>query len=69
MMAEAQTGRVNAVTRDGGAGLALLRLKPALSAAADLRVESASGARVTPQRPVWWPEQWGREEEDSVAPL
>lgn len=66
-----KTGRVNAVTRDGGAGLALLRLKPALNAttAADLRIETGGGARVTPQRPTWWPEQWGREEEDGGSPL
>jgi hypothetical protein len=59
---------MNAVTRDGGAGLALLRLKPALNAAADLRVGAGDGVRVKPQQPAWWPEQWGGEEQDDSDP-
>jgi folate-binding protein YgfZ len=54
-------GRLRAV--EGGAGAALLRLAPALAAAAEARpLFTAGGAPLRPRRPDWWPPHWGREE-------
>lgn len=49
----------------GERGLALLRLKPALAAlegTGSLHLEDG-GQIVQPQRPCWWPTEWGHEED------
>jgi hypothetical protein len=46
-----------------GMGLAHLRLKQGLLAAADGVGLTAGGAKVTPLRPKWWPDIWGHEED------
>lgn len=53
---------------EGALGLAHLKLAPALAAAAGgpgLRLGGGGG--VTPVRPVWWPPEWGHEEEAAPA--
>ena len=50
---------------DGGRGLALLRLRPVLEAAArgESCVVEGSGALLAARRPEWWPGGWGHEED------
>lgn len=60
-----ETGKVRHA--DGDKGLALLRLKPALEAAAGNLELSVGDATVTPWRPAWWPSEWGHEEEAAEA--
>ncbi len=56
-------GKVHAVAERFG--VAHVRLAPALAAAeAGSQLQAAgSDASVTPFRPDWWPEQWGKEEQ------
>jgi hypothetical protein len=52
----------------GDIGMAYIKLAPALAAAAgqgaQLQVQLEGGAvqQVVPQRPEWWPSEWGNEE-------
>jgi microcystin degradation protein MlrC len=52
----------------GDIGMAYIKLAPALAAAAgqgaQLQVQLGGGAvqQVLPQRPEWWPGEWGNEE-------
>ena len=51
---------------EGGRGLALLRLRPVLEAAArgEACIVEGSGVLLAARRPAWWPDGWGREEDD-----
>jgi folate-binding protein YgfZ len=51
---------------EGARGLALLRLRPVLEAAAcgEACVVEGSGVLLTARRPAWWPGGWGHEEDD-----
>lgn len=56
-------GKLLALDRRHGVGIALLRLRTALQAAegqAELRI--GTGASIRPYRPGWWPSEWGTEE-------
>ncbi|KAF6265118.1 hypothetical protein COO60DRAFT_1116131 [Scenedesmus sp. NREL 46B-D3] len=52
----------------GDAGMAYIKLAPALAAAAgqgpglQLQLEGGAVQQVVPQRPEWWPSEWGNEE-------
>lgn len=55
----------------GDVGMAYIKLLPALAAAdgstPPLQLQLGDGQQVTvvPQRPQWWPSDWGREERPS----
>ncbi len=57
----------------GDIGIAYIKLAPALAAAQgtgpplQLQLDGGRVQQVVPQRPAWWPQDWGREEEGGQA--
>lgn len=58
-----EAGKIRAVS--GNLGLAHLRLKFGLAAAAGELDLVAGGTRVVPNRPAWWPSEWGKKESEA----
>lgn len=56
-----EAGKIRATSND--IGLAHMRLKSGLEAASQGMALQSGQAQIIPQRPKWWPEVWGHEED------